>query len=204
MLIGNPLIINCPKCNKEYTQMNLASGNTFGGVFWSDGSFFAPMLPDLAVFTRCKECQTIFNTQTAPNRETENWKETDKLPNVEHLEEEDMVFALENKVFKNVEEEIYLRKRLWWKLNHHPWKKEKPKSVESSIYKHNTEALIALLDVSDDDQLLMQAELHRNLGNFDICLELISKLTDIRDETRLSILKKACKKMIWGTLLIEY
>jgi hypothetical protein len=204
MLIGKPLIINCPKCNKEFTQMNLASGNTFGGVFWSDGSFFAPMLPDLAVFTRCTECKTIFNAQTAPNHESENWEETDKLPNIEHLEAEELVFALENKIYKSIEEEIYLRKRLWWKLNHHPWKKEKPKSIESSVYKLNNEALIALLDPSDEDQLLMQAELHRNLGNFDTCLNLINQLTDSRDETRVTLLKKACTKKIRGTFQLEY
>lgn len=204
MLIGNPLIIKCPNCNKAYTQTNLTSGNTFGGVFWSDGSFFAPMLPELPVFTRCTACETIFNIQSAPNREADQWQEAEKLPNTELLEENDLVYALENKIYINKDEEIYLRKKLWWKLNHHPWKQEKPESIESSLYKHNNEALIALLDTSDDDQLLMQAELHRNLGNFDTCLNLISQLTDSRDETRVTLLKKACKKKIRGTFQIEY
>ena len=203
MILGNPLIINCPTCKKEYTQTNVASGNTFGGVFWSDGSFFAPMFPDLAIFTRCTECKSIFNIQTAPVHEADDWEDAEGLPDIEHLGTEDLWFALNNKIYTNKEEEIYLRKRLWWRLNHHPWKQEKPMHVNSLEYKQNNEALIRLLDGSDDDQLLMQAELHRNLGNFTICLDLIDKLENKSDTKRISQIQNACKKNIRGTFQLK-
>lgn len=201
MIIGNPIIIQCPVCNTNYTKTSILSGNTFGGHFWSDGSFFAPMLPDQVVFTRCTECYSIFNINNAPNHEALNYEDANGLPSVEHLTKEDLLKAIAENVFINKNEELYLRKRLWQKMNNHPWKDEMPSTFAiSPEYRQNAEALINLLNKSSEDEMLIIAELHRNLGNFNECIALINKLFETRTEERILQIENACKKKINGTL----
>ncbi|PKP50722.1 MAG: hypothetical protein CVT94_00850 [Bacteroidetes bacterium HGW-Bacteroidetes-11] len=201
MIIGNPIIIQCPVCNTNYTKNSILSGNTFGGYFWSDGSFFAPMLPDQVVFNRCTECNTIFNISNAPNHEAWNYEDADGLTTVEHLSKSELFEAIEKYIYINTNEEIYLRKRLWQKLNNHPWKDEMPSTFAiSPEYRQNAEALINLLDKSNEDEILIIAELHRNIGNFKDCTDLINTLSDARREERTVQIENACKKKINGTL----
>lgn len=201
MIIGKPIIIKCPACDASHTRTGILSGNTFGGVFWSDGSFFAPMLPDQVVFTRCTKCNSIFNINNAPNHEALKYEDADGLPSVDHLTKEDLLKAIAENVFINKNEELYLRKRLWQKMNKHPWKGEKPSLFAiSPEYRQNAEALINLLNKSSEDEILIIAELHRNLCNFNECINFIKKLSDTRTEERILQIENACKKKINGTL----
>lgn len=43
---GPTLIVKAPGCQSPVKVSTLASGNTFGAVFWTDGKCEAPMLPD--------------------------------------------------------------------------------------------------------------------------------------------------------------
>jgi hypothetical protein len=201
MIIGRPIIIQCPECSAKYTQTGILSGNTFGGHFWSDGSFFAPMLPDQVVFTRCSGCNIIFNINTSAKYEALNYEDADGLPYVEHLSKNDLFEAIEKKIYNNRNEELYLRNRFWQKMNNHPWKDEKPSAFVVSLeYRQNAEALINLLDKSNEDEILMIAELHRNLGNFNDCLDLINLLKETNYEERIMQIENVCKKKINGTL----
>ena len=47
MTIGTPTIIKCPSCKRLQKRMTLRSGNTFGAIFYSDGTRDAPMLPEI-------------------------------------------------------------------------------------------------------------------------------------------------------------
>ena len=47
MLPGPTLIIACPACKAEHLLPTLASGNTLGARYWTDGYCEAPMLPEI-------------------------------------------------------------------------------------------------------------------------------------------------------------
>ncbi len=203
MQIGKPLIIECPACGKKYQKTGILSGNTFGGVFWSDGSFFAPMMPDQVIFTKCVQCNLIFNCHSSHNREADTWEEADGLPYIEHLSPKELKEAVTAEVWVNPEEEVYLRRRLWQQMNHHPWKDEPPQNFEPDAdYRSNAEALIRIFSDMEEPDYLLLAELHRNLGNYLDCLALLNK-TDrgYRTET-IAAIENAAKHKINGTLRV--
>ena len=63
------------------------------------------------------------------------------------------------------------------------------------LWKHNCQRLIELLDKENINQRIMTAELYRNLGEFDTCLELINSLPSPQwDYLKLNF-ERECKKV---------
>lgn len=177
------------------------SGNTFGGIFWSDGSYFAPMLPDLPVFTRCTGCGEILNIFKARHEESGSWEEADGLPSVGHLSPEDIREALESGRFQDAEEMIYLRRRLWWSMNDHPYGDETPTTTEvTGEYRDNAIALMSLLSGESNGDLITKAELYRNLGDYEMCLETLTKINEPSLNTQKVQIEEASRKKISGTI----
>ncbi|MEA5111124.1 hypothetical protein SDC9_26643 [bioreactor metagenome] len=177
------------------------SGNTFGGIFWSDGSYFAPMLPDLPVFTRCTGCGEILNIFKARHEEAGSWEEADGLPSVGHLSPEDIREALESGRYQDAEEMIYLRRRLWWSMNDHPYGDETPTATEvTGEYRDNAIALMSLLSGESNGDLITKAELYRNLGDYEMCLETLTKINEPSLNTQKVQIEEASRKKISGTI----
>ncbi len=57
MLPGPDLIKKCPHCGKLAKQRTIASGNNLGAQYWTDGWFFAPMLPQTPQLVDCPNCK---------------------------------------------------------------------------------------------------------------------------------------------------
>jgi hypothetical protein len=195
MILSNPLILNCPGCGAPHTCINMLSGNTFGGIFWSDGYYLAPMLPDIPRFTKCCACGLIFNQHNCPKTESES-EQTDRYPEVSALEKEDLISALGQNVYKgDKDDEIYLRIRLWWAMNKRPFHADETETLMvDSDYRENAFALSKLLDGTSEQHLLIKAELSRNLGKFKECLNLLTQIKDSRSENRIAQIKAAALK----------
>lgn len=195
MILSNPLILNCPGCGAPHTCINMLSGNTFGGIFWSDGFYLAPMLPDVPRFTKCYKCGLIFNQHNCPKRESGS-EETDRYPQISALEKEDLVSALgQNAHKRNSDDEIYLRIRLWWAMNKRPFHADETETLRvDAEYRENALALSLLLDDTNEQHLFIKAELSRNLGEFKECLNLLSKIKDSRSENSIAQIKAAALK----------
>jgi len=193
MILGPPLIVTCPECAAQFSRFNMVSGNTFGAIFWSDGFFLAPMMPDIPRFTKCRNCGTIFNLHTCESKESED-SSTDHLPMVESPDTGTLTEAIDLKVFGNSsDDEKYLRVRLWWSKNQRNFDDSMVKlQIADPVYLLNAQELKRLLNTDHPEERLMLAELHRNLGEFDTCLELLSGITDARYTKRLGLLRKAC------------
>ncbi len=93
-------------------------------------------------------------------------------------------------------EEIYLRQRIWWAYNDR---------VRNSInqfndandeirWKENCIKLISLYDESSVDQIFKIAELKRNLGDFEGCIETVNKIDDEKQKLLKDILISECEK----------
>lgn len=183
MLLGPPDIINCPFCNTFYQIESLISGNTIGGIYYSDGQSFYPMLPDQPQFTVCDSCQNFFWVKDAKSNEdmTENI-DLGNIPDIRWPSQEEWIRAISQHMYSNESDEIYLRTHLWWMLNnkYRIMDRIKPNSepFEEHLYTENLHALLRLKQSEEAPDRLLLAEIHRELGYFDEALDLLKKVTD--------------------------
>jgi len=183
MIIGSPEILNCPFCKTVYQMQSLVSGNTIGGTCFSDGQHYYPMLPDQPQFTVCDSCQNFFWVKDAKSNENMMEKQGEVyLPDIRWLEQEEWIQAISLGLYRNESEEIYLRTHLWWMLNnkYRVMDRIKPNSepFEKHLYTENLHALLRLKQSEEAPDLLLLAEIHRELGYFDEALDLLKKVTD--------------------------
>ena len=86
---------------------------------------------------------------------------------------------LELDIVKNdKEKEKIVRQRIWGTFNDRirEGKEIFVQEMDEVLWKQNCQRLIELFDITDINQKIMKAELHRNLEDFDNCMELINSL----------------------------
>ena len=169
MILRPDSIYKCPNCGSLFKRGSLISGNTFGAKLYSDGKTDAPMLPEFPVLTICRKCNTLLDIRALKEIEKAEIHsqhiEYKYIPNANFLEMNDLYRALE----KFPEYELDIRLDIWWKWN-------RSTILEEKQYEDNCRALLKLLDPKDENQKIMMAELWRNLGEFNKCMELINSL----------------------------
>lgn len=200
MLPGPNFIYQCPLCDTLVSKSSLMSGNTFGAEFFSDGRYFARMMPEFPRITKCIGCTTMFWLDKTNEIGSYNWgeeinKEWEEAFNVDFLTLNDYFLALEFHLPRTIEEEIYIRKRIWWGMNDRiRFKEELPAyENENQLWSDNIHKLISLLNSSDDDEKIIITELHRNLGNFDTSIEMLKSIKHPKYDWLKNAITKACK-----------
>lgn len=193
---GPTYIVACPHCGELAQQHTVASGNTFGAIFWSDGKQDAPMLPDYPVVTKCSRCFGIywledarqlgelsFRSADAP----QNWQDA---PELVQLTVADLVQALATGFGDFPERERYLRIRLWWAINdmiRYRTRELGPIGFEPASHEHeqhrvllvdNCVRLAELLDEERPEHRIMKAEIARELGQFEEARRLLLHVPD--------------------------
>lgn len=188
MLPGPDYIISCPYCGEHVRKQSLISANTFGATFWSDGFMIAPMYPDLPLVVRCRNCRGFYNANTARVvREIPLNGTYDSGQNaiyIEHLKPEDYPEVLASPLALNTDIERYLRTRYWWEMNHSHRFHGKSKFRFAVRKKQYVENLLALLGLLDENQMLMKAEILRNLKRFNECIEILNTNCEEEDIVR--------------------
>ncbi|MDD3875584.1 MAG: hypothetical protein PHT69_03130 [Bacteroidales bacterium] len=201
MLPGPNYIYKCPKCNTLHQQMSLMSGNTFGAMIYSDGNMFAPMMPDIPKITLCTECRQIFWLDEQNLVGTYDFNDPineafEQAASVSHLYLEDLIYVIENSLYRNEDEEFYIRQRLWWVFNQKLLKDSELLGNQhmKSLYQNNCVRLIELFKGEYDNERVFIAELYRNLGQFDRCMDILKSLQDEEYKERKQALLKKCKE----------
>ena len=143
------------------------------------------MLPEFPDLTKCRKCNSIFWLSKLVelgsykwNDEIDaNWQNADKA---RFLKIDDYFEALDKGLAEDKKEEFYIRQRIWWSYNDRTRQgKEIFKNEEDELpWKENLNQLLSLLDLSDVNQRMMAAEIHRNLGAFENCISLIETIDD--------------------------
>lgn len=183
MLPGPNLIYKCPNCDNILQNQSLLSGNTFDSKIYSDGKRIYPMLPDFPDLTKCKKCDHIFWLSNTKEIGSYNWDDVQNLlwqnaDNAEFLTVDEYFIALSLFEAHDGSEEFFIRQRVWWAFNDRVrhgndlYNSEE----EKTRWESNINGLINILDPADVSQLLMIAELNRNLGNFEISLTIFESL----------------------------
>ena len=188
MLPGPDTIYQCPQCDSLISVGSLMSGNTFGAHLYSDGRLVAPMMPEFPKITRCSKCKTIFWISKSKKIGQRGFGiaeilEDQKYQNAQtarSLSLNDYSTALKKEVYTSDEEEIYIRKRLWWCFNDNVRNGKWLFISEgnSQRWSENTNRLMELLGATDDNEKIMLAELNRNLGHFEKCMDLLNSIED--------------------------
>ncbi len=198
MIPDPPIIKKCSECSGLLLKYSIASGNTFGAVFWSDGKMEAPELPEYPSLVKCPHCLSpVWIDELETVGKVKSFQSLDtSVKNSLHLDVDDYAsFLKDNRLDADAEKD--LRIRAWWVGNdgrrsnqtdhaatnkrYQFWfklfKKERIEKEQPSDFTetetNNLNALAALLDESDDSERLMKAEIMREQGEFDQALELL-------------------------------
>ncbi len=189
MLPGPDQIVACPHCHGLAKYRTLVSGNTFGAQVWSDGKQVAPMLPRPPAIVRCRHCAECYWLYDAKEIGTqEPWgREDDPVDpawkNAEYIEEPteaEYYSALEGNLASDRERERSLRVLAWWRRNDafrgrsHAADGAVPEASEP--FKSNLRALAELLDAGDENDLVMKAEVLRELGEFEAAAGVLHRI----------------------------
>ncbi len=94
------------------------------------------------------------------------------VPFAQRPKHEDFLRALDGGTASTVEKERYIRTRIWW-IHNDPVRNGRLPRPLSPDFADNLLQLRAVLDVNDDEQCRIAAEVHRELGDFNTALALL-------------------------------
>jgi hypothetical protein len=210
MLFADPTIYLCPSCKKPMLKTNYLSYTVHDSTIYSDGkrTGYPRFTPNLA---KCPNCEAIFflHNQWAkkedPNEETRHYK------NIDSPDLADYIKAVRQGLAKDADEEIELRTELWRAFN----KKGCSNDDETKLRQENCEKLLSLKEQklnhiiqtsnpNDINNLRIEvAELKRNLGRFDECLEALKELPESLDWLKRQFTEK-CKDKDTMVFMIKH
>jgi hypothetical protein len=187
MLPGPDQIIACPHCQGLAKYRTWVSGTRFGVLGWTDGKqedvgMVGPRPPAVVKCRHCAECYWLADAKeigtVAPWRGEGRpvdpaWR---AAPEVEEPAEEEYYRALEKGLAKDRRQEGSVRVLAWWRRNDAFRSRPEPVTAAPEGWRRNLEALARLLDEGDENDLLMKAEVLRELGQFQPAKELLSRV----------------------------
>jgi hypothetical protein len=185
------------------------SGNTFGAELYSDGKQIAPMLPIYPTITQCPECGTLFRLKDSNQiGESDPWKDVktesgDDITVAKHLSIKGNLEAIEQEFYDENMGEVDYRINIWYLFNDRV-RKGMPlfkNDGDEIIWQENLYKLLDLLDEDDSNRMIMVAEIHRNLGNFDECLSIIESLASPKMDWLTEKFKTECNNQ--NTLVFQ-
>lgn len=190
MVPGPDQIIACPKCNGLAKYMTLMSGNTFGACVWTDGKQFAPMLPHPPAVVKCLHCGECYWLNKAKEvGSVEPWSGKDQSGDpawtaameLQEPTEEEYYQALEKGLATDREQERDVR-ILAWRRRNDAFRYDSADQADgatsaSAACRRNLDALRGLLNAFYQNDMVMIAEIHRELGEFDAALKVLETIT---------------------------
>jgi len=196
MDFGFPTIYFCPSCGKKMLMENYTSYTVSSSEYFSDGSVkesgicCAHFSPELS---KCPHCKTLFFRGSAKYEETSFMTNTSKIKHIMEPGRDDLIDAVKSNIAKDWKEEKAIREMLWYDFNIYTRKGYYILSGdELKIWQDNCAALLPLAkktlkeiqskkknedyrNSDAEDCLFMIAELYRNLGKFDKCMEILDE-----------------------------
>ncbi len=193
MLIGPDQVIACPHCGGLAKYRTLLSGNTFGSILLSNGRRISIMMPQSPPCVNCRHCgkcywlsgaKKIGKIRQGQEEENPEWNE---VQYVVEAKESEYLAATSDNLPEDREQERELRVTAWWRhlkpfdesaffdreaVDYIP---QEPASDEA--YRANLSALLEFFDENDQSDLLLKAEVLRNLGEFDAANQVLDKIT---------------------------
>ena len=170
MLPGPTLVRECPSCHGHVIETTMASGNTFGALFWPDGRMEAPMMPNYAAYVGCAHCKTSFWIEDIKEVGQFSWGEkiTDTFPDATEYKEPTEEIFLQGLKDANLtkNKEIYLRSNLM-RLYNDINRDQKVQRSATQAQIDNWKRLLEILENEPTADKLLKGEVYREMGEFD-------------------------------------
>jgi hypothetical protein len=188
-------------CNAVGCYETLASGNTFGGRYYTDGKAVFPMMMHVPDVVQCPGCRQPYWLSLATELgEIDRWRSAetgpDGLPINPHFRdapvlaeptESEYLSGLDDLIRAKPTEELTVRLLAWWSGNDR-YRLDESESVAepapadspqlAAMRRANIDGLLKILpetDADDPSKPLMRAEVFRQIGEFDRALELLAR-----------------------------
>ena len=196
MMISHPIILKCPYCGGLRRIYSIRSGNTIGRTLWSDYKVHLPMLPHVSNVLRCPVCKRYhFYDSSQIVGECRSWGNA-SWGNLSYWSLKEAMEQL--KPVGN--DEMMLRMLIHWAYNDLYWKMSELEyytddfNTQRPYFIQNALRLISL----NPDKPLFCAELYREIGDFDECLKLLSRIKkedlSAREQGRVVEIKEKAEK----------
>lgn len=175
-----PVVIECPSCGERYLIWAAMSELQQGTTYYSDGYFTSDNKWRTPEIIGCVTCELGFTPQNGKIIATPNREEF--LKNWSHLKPAQPpttgALVLELRARKNMDTTMkkVLRKELWYSTSHTTAGKNllENNAKFRNFWNESIVRLESLFDCSKPDEVLLKAEINRQLGRFDQSLELLS------------------------------
>lgn len=196
---GPRIILECPGCKRAVRELTIGSGNTFGAQWWTDGFCDAPGLPLLPELVKCPYCQTLFWCADVKKlAEIPFWGLDDgkweEAKSVLDPKEADYLTVANAKGISR-DHQLYARKRAWWLANDAVRWRPKGKADWTPARRENLEKLGALLGEKEENNVVLKAEIARELGQFETCAKLLARKFKEKDSAQSAVfLRKLAKE----------
>lgn len=166
MIPGNDKFYTCPKCQKCFRKETLMSGNSFGGIYYSDARVDYPFLPKFPKKTRCNSCRTIFELNDA-NLNTARPDEGAEYAGFLDIDGYKELLLIGN--YTEAEDELDDRFELLWTWHEHIEDKTmmSEEVYNDFYYVKNIDEIISTMQPDVLGRILLIAELHRYAGRFE-------------------------------------
>ena len=218
MIIDPDLIIKCPACGSFQYRHSLGSGNTLNAVYFSDKKYIAPRCYDSPYFVKCPNCNVLFKI-TKKEVVGKDYDNKYDYPYIAFLSIDEYCRAINEGLYNgNKKDIISLRINLWRLFNDRlrnvnaysfnfltsrridfiEMKKgslsDAFETEEITIYEENCRYILSFMsNYKDDEDLLLRAELSRNIGQFENCINFLKKIKNPEKlENYISAIKTAC------------
>lgn len=171
MIPGNELILKCPYCSADKTVMSLISGNSGETIKWSDGYTVMPMYPQNSEIQQCDKCGKFFwmNEQNICGYAS-SMSLKPSLLNLSQWAKALEQFHKEKALGEEIE--LNIRLHILWEYNH-----GRQTQYANTNFDENCDRLLTLMDRDGERYLIMSAEIHRELGLYNKCLDLLHSIT---------------------------
>ncbi len=186
MKLGPPRIVVCPLCKGLAKYRYLLSGNYIDARLWTDGKLIAPMLPQPPEVVKCKHCKECYWLSEAEKFSILNllrilkasWTHPEF---VEEPSEEEYYKAIGKNLAKTPQEEKALR-ILAWRRRNDAYRSETTSRIEMHVdtspqWRENLESLLSVLDDVNESDLIVKAEILRQLGRFQDATEILERIS---------------------------
>lgn len=175
---GPTIIRQCPGCMKGLREFTIGSGNSFGAKWWTDGWVSAPMYPMRSQLGKCPHCRWLFWIADAKQLAELAWGLDEakwaRAQSVLDAGEDDCLAAAKAKGVSRTHQ-LYARKRAWWLGNDAVRARPDRSLTWSSARRENLEKLSALINEQEECEIILKAEIARELGQFETCAKLLAR-----------------------------
>jgi hypothetical protein len=195
-MVNRIQIIECPTCGCKYLNSSGRYGLQRVNKIWSDGYNPNENVHDFPLITRCGECLSYFwisATMASGSAESQmvlpglfdpKVKRKSSFPEARKLNPDEFAETIALRKYQNPDEEKYLRTRLWWTINDQLRYGNQGVVPEEykTLFEENLETLIYKTPADSPHNLMVLAEMHRELGLFDDATRYLDLVQDEKYE----------------------